>query len=132
MHLWFERRDSARAFDRIRCVGVRATVAASCRSAAVSPGLPAEALADLRSDFDELLYLCRDADGKLGDAALDLAAGSLHVATRDLLQRQLAGSRRRYRAIAARLLALADGARRVTPSPALAEELTREKASLAD
>jgi cystathionine gamma-synthase len=102
------------------------------RGSAASTGLLAAALVDLRADFDERLFLCRGAEAKLAAAELELGAACLHEPTRRLLMRQLASSRRRYRATAEALCSLRDRVRSEPPSRALVDELAAEKASLAD
>jgi cystathionine beta-lyase/cystathionine gamma-synthase len=104
-------------------------------AATVTPAyepLLAAAVADLDADLDELLFLVRSAEAGLAEAADELARVSLPTRTRELLSREHERARRRYRAIAERLLALrarADGTR---PSRSLVDELAAEKASLAD
>lgn len=90
------------------------------------------ALADLDADFEQLLFLCGSAEAELADAVLELDAASLQSRTGDLLARQLAASRRRYRSAAERLLALRELARHGDLTLALVEELAGEKVSLAD
>ena len=92
----------------------------------------AAALADLRADIEELRFLCRSAETALARTGAELGAGSLHEATRELLLRQVAASRRRYRATAEQLLSLREVACQGPPSAALVGALTAEQASLAD
>lgn len=95
-------------------------------------GLLGVALADLRADFEELLFLCQSAQRTLAEAGVELGGASVHEATRELLQRQFAASRGRYRSVAEQLLSLRECACRRPPSAALVDELAGEKASLAD
>jgi cystathionine beta-lyase/cystathionine gamma-synthase len=94
--------------------------------------LLAAAVADLDADLDELLFVARSAEAGLAEAADELARAGLHARTRALLSRQEKSARRRYRAIAERLLALRAHAATARPSRSLIEELAAEKASLAD
>jgi cystathionine beta-lyase/cystathionine gamma-synthase len=90
------------------------------------------ALDDLDADFDELLFLCCSAEAELAEAAVELDAASLPARTGELLGRQLASARRRHRSTAARLLVLRQLAQNGRATPSLVNELTEEKASLAD
>jgi cystathionine beta-lyase/cystathionine gamma-synthase len=89
-------------------------------------------VADLRADFEQLLFLARSADAQLVEAGDELARASLPEGTRELLTRQHQCSRRRYGAIAERVLALRVRAARARPSRSLLDELAAEKSSLAD
>jgi len=89
-------------------------------------------IADLQADFDELLFLCRNAEAELAEAADQLDAASLLADTRDLLRRQLSASQRRYGSASERVLALRQRARCECPAPALLDELRSGKAALAD
>jgi cystathionine beta-lyase/cystathionine gamma-synthase len=93
-------------------------------------GLLACALADLEADFGELLLLCDGGQAKLAALDADLADACLSARTRELLGRGVAASRRRYRAIAARIRSLHPD--RSTCTRSLVDELTAEKAALAD
>ena len=75
------------------------------RSAALM-GVRARALEDLDADFTELLSVCDSAQAELAEAAVELGAADLQPLTADLLARQLAAARRRYRSAAARLHSL--------------------------
>jgi cystathionine beta-lyase/cystathionine gamma-synthase len=108
-----------------------AATATPADEAAREPLLGA-ALADLDSDFDELLFLARSAKAGLAEAAEELACAGLHTRTRELLSRQHEHARRRYRRIEERLHALRAQAVATNPSRSLIEELAAEKASLAD
>lgn len=90
------------------------------------------ALADVDADLAELEFLCRSADAELVRAADELDAGSLWARTDDLLEHQLAATRRRYRSTAERLLVLRQLTQRGQAAPALVNELAEERASLAD
>ncbi len=86
-----------------------------------SATLLAEALADLRADFDELLFLVRSAEAELAATAADLdeARERLYPETFEMLAAQIRGARSRNGAIGRRLLALrqlASPDRRATPS----------------
>lgn len=94
--------------------------------------LLAAALADLRADFDELLFLCRGADAELAAAGPELDSASVRRRTRELLARQLRASRRRYRELDERLRALRERARLGPPAASLVDELATEKAAAAD
>jgi cystathionine beta-lyase/cystathionine gamma-synthase len=97
------------------------------------PSLSARAaLADLRADFEELLFIARSADAELAEAASGLARAALGERTRELLTRQLASSRRRYRTATDRLLDFREQATRARAEPSRVGELAAEKASLAD
>ncbi len=110
---------------------MRATSIAYRRRSAAH-GLFSAALADLSADFEELLFLTRSAEAELDEACFELARALLHERTRELLIGQLASSRRRYRALAERLLALREQAASGLASPELVRELAGEKGSLAD
>jgi cystathionine beta-lyase/cystathionine gamma-synthase len=90
------------------------------------------ALADLGADFEELLFLARSAEAELAEAAKDVARACVHLPTLELLRGQNDHARRRYRAIAERLLALRAAAVDAPASRSLVDELAAEKASLAD
>ncbi len=124
--------DSGRLLGRSGSVSVSALAAGTRPSAAVSWPLLAEALADLRADFEELLFICRSADATLDEAAFELAAAPLQGRTRDLLLQELSRSRQRYQATAVRLRSLRERARREPPSRRLVGELAAERAALAD
>jgi cystathionine beta-lyase/cystathionine gamma-synthase len=94
------------------------------------PSLPA-AVADLGADLEELLFIVGSAETELARSADELARATLQPPTRELLARQHELARRRYRAIAERLLALRARATRRASYP-LIHELAAEKASLAD
>jgi cystathionine beta-lyase/cystathionine gamma-synthase len=102
--------------------------------AGASSALVAEALADLRADLGELLFLVRSAAAELEGACaeLDAVGASLHGRTRELLARQLQDSRRRYKAAGDELLGLRQLARRRPRTPSLVDELSAAKASFAD
>jgi cystathionine beta-lyase/cystathionine gamma-synthase len=110
---------------------VSAIATADRPRASGSRGLLAAALADLASDFEELLFLAESAEEELAEAALELARVSLPESTRELLSRELACCRGRYEAIVQRLYALRERATS-SPRPALVGELAAERASLAD
>jgi cystathionine beta-lyase/cystathionine gamma-synthase len=99
-------------------------------SASVGPLVVA--LADLRADFEQLLYLCRSADTELAAAEVELRAAGLREVTRDLLVRQLAFSRQRYRSTSRSLLRLRALATSGAPSAELVDELAVEKRVFAD
>jgi cystathionine beta-lyase/cystathionine gamma-synthase len=96
-----------------------------------APLLPA-AVADLRADLEELLFVVRSAETELARSADELARASLRPPTRELLARQHELARRRYRATAERLRGLLMQTACTPPSRALLDELAAEKASLAD
>src|SRR6266540_6594039 len=108
---------------------------ASERPAESAGGVLCEALADLRADFQELLYVCRSAADRLTSSAgaLERACGDLHAATVDALLPQLQAARSRYGSYARRLLALE---RRSAPgrdaTAAVLAELAAEKAAYAE
>jgi cystathionine beta-lyase/cystathionine gamma-synthase len=108
-----------------------AATATPADEAAREPLLGA-AVADLGADLDELLFLARGAEAGLAEAADELARASLHTRTRELLRREHAHARRRYRTIEEHLLALCARAADTSPSRSLIEQLAAEKASLAD
>ena len=108
-----------------------AATATRAHGAAYEP-LLAAAVADLRADFEQLLFLARSADAQLVEAGDELARASLREGTRELLTRQHECSRRRYAAIAERVLALRARAAGARPSRSLLDELAAEKSSLAD
>ncbi len=102
---------------------------------AYSATLLTEALADLRADFDELLFLVRSAEAELAAVAADLeeARERLYLETFEMLAAQIRGARSRNGAIGRRLLALrqlASPDRRATP--ARLAELAARKAVSAD
>src|SRR2546428_8837478 len=72
--------------------------ASARRTAVPEDALVSEALADLRADFDELLFLVRSADASLALAAAELteAGDRLHARTRATVEAQIRGSRSRY------------------------------------
>lgn len=107
-------------------------IAARARPRAPSDARLAAALADLRDDFCELLFLCRSAEGELLDAAAMLGAAAPHEQTRALLAGQLAAARRRYRSASERLLSFRELAGSAAPTPMLVEELAAAKTSFAD
>ena len=90
------------------------------------------ALADLRDDFQELLFLCRSARAALDEAEVELSAARLHSPTRALLAAELATSRRRYAGARQSLLRLRERAKRELPSRSLVDRLAEEKAALSD
>jgi cystathionine beta-lyase/cystathionine gamma-synthase len=102
-------------------------------ASAASDALLVEALADLREDFDELLFLCRSADAELVEAGVELDAALVRGPTRELLAQQLRASRRRYRMVDERLHALLELASPVAAaSESVVDELSAERAALAD
>lgn len=101
------------------------------RSAALM-GVRARALEDLDADFTELLFVCDSAQAELAEAAVELGAADLQPLTADLLARQLAAARRRYRSAAARLHSLRGLARSGAVTLSLVESLAAEKVALAD
>ena len=101
-------------------------------ASARSDALLVEALADLSADFDELLFLCCSAYAELVEASVELDAASMRGPTRELLAHQLRASRRRYRSIEERLHALFERTRRGAAPESLVDELSGEKAALAD
>jgi cystathionine beta-lyase/cystathionine gamma-synthase len=107
-------------------------IGAGARHSAARGGLHAAALDDVRADLDQLLYLCRSAEAELDAAEVELDGAALHGATRELLARQLACARDRYRVTGRRLLSLRALAGSAAPSPALLNELSAERRSLAD
>lgn len=107
-------------------------IGVGARRPAAQGGLLAAALADLRADFDQLLYLCSSAEVELDTAEVELGVAALHESTRGLLTRQLAGTRERYRATGKRLLSLRALAGSGAPSLPLLDELSVERRSLAD
>lgn len=107
-------------------------IAAGRRRAVTRAGVLAAAVADVRADLEELLFLCRSATARLAEAEVELGAAGLHERTRDLLLRQLASSRGRYRVAAEALHRLGERAEQETPSRTLVEELAAEKTSLSD
>jgi len=111
---------------------VSATAAATRADGAADEPLVAAALADLASDFEELLFLARSAEAELAAADEELARASLRLRTRELLRRELERARRRYRAVTERLLALHAQAAAMPASRALLDKLAEEKGSLAD
>jgi cystathionine beta-lyase/cystathionine gamma-synthase len=111
---------------------VSAPAIAPARRSAFSHTLLATALADLDADFDELSFLCGNAEAVLSDAAREIDAAPLHDPTHRLLTQQLESSRRRYGSLADRLLAVRELAQHRAPTPSLVEELATEKALLAD
>ena len=94
--------------------------------------LRAAALSDLDADFDELQFLCRSAEAELAQAVAELDAASLPARTGELLGRQLASARRRYRSVGERLVVLRQLAQSERPTPSMVSELAAQKASLAD
>jgi cystathionine beta-lyase/cystathionine gamma-synthase len=90
------------------------------------------AVADLAADFDELLFLARSAGAGLAEAADELARACSQAETRELVTRQQRSARRRYRALAERLLALRARASNGRASRSLIHELAAAKAALAD
>jgi cystathionine beta-lyase/cystathionine gamma-synthase len=109
-----------------------AAIAGRPRRRGRSVGLAAAALVDLRDDFEELLFVCRSAEAELFEAAVDIEAASLHVATSELLSRQFASSACRYRSTEQRLEALRAVAQRGSATQSLVDELAGEKVLLAD
>ena len=99
---------------------------------ATSEPLLVAALADLGADFEELLFLARSAEAELAEAAEELAQACLPEPTRALLREQSERARRRYRAIAERLLALQAETVETPASRSLVDQLAAGKASLAD
>ena len=112
-------------------VGARA-IEAGRSGSAEEVRLGAAALSDLDADFDELQFLCRSAEAELAQAVAELDGASLPARTGELLGRQLASARRRYRSVGERLAVLRRLARSERPTPSMVSELTAEKASLAD
>jgi len=112
-------------------VTVSATVEAR-GDAAPSVDLAEVAVADLQADVGELIFLCRDAEAKLAEAAVDLRAAALHERTRRLLLGEVESARRRYRDTSERLLSLRERAERGPPTRTLVDELAAAKASAAD
>jgi cystathionine beta-lyase/cystathionine gamma-synthase len=102
------------------------------RRSAEDVNLFAAALDDLDADFDELQFLCRSAEAELSEAGAELDAVSLPARTDELLGRQLASARRRYRSTAERLGVLRQLAQSGRAEPSLVNALAEEKASLAD
>jgi cystathionine beta-lyase/cystathionine gamma-synthase len=100
------------------------------------PGAPRDllevALADVRDDFAELLFLFRCAQAALDDAQRELSAARLHAPTRAFLSEELAAACRRYAATSRSLLRLRERAKRGAPSRSLLDALTAEKAFLRD
>jgi cystathionine beta-lyase/cystathionine gamma-synthase len=94
--------------------------------------LLAAAVADLGADLEELLFLARSAEARLAESADELAGASLRAPTQELVTRQHALARRRYRLIAERLGRLRARIACTPPSRALLDRLAAEKASLAD
>jgi cystathionine beta-lyase/cystathionine gamma-synthase len=92
----------------------------------------AAALADLTADFEELLFVARSAEAELAEVASDLVHASLGDRTRELLTRELAASRRRYRSVVEQLLRLRQQAAVGLAASSLVERLAAEKASVAD
>ena len=86
---------------------------------------------DLGADFEELLFLARNGEEELAEAADELARARLRAPTHELLRRQNEDARRRHRAIAERLVALRAAAEMPASRP-LVDRLAAEKASLAD
>jgi cystathionine beta-lyase/cystathionine gamma-synthase len=109
-----------------------AATAEGRRPSAASAALLPTAVADLRADFDELLFLCRGAEAKLAETAVELGAAGLREPTRRLLLGELDAARRRYRTTTRRLASLRERAERDGPSAALVEELAGDRAALAD
>ncbi|MDQ3992360.1 MAG: hypothetical protein M3229_01740, partial [Actinomycetota bacterium] len=66
-----------------------AAIAEGRRPSAASAALLPTALADLRADFDELLSLCRGAEAKLAETAVELDSAGLREPTRRLLLGEL-------------------------------------------
>ena len=124
-------RSLCRSWDlpyRLERIGVVTAVIAA-RDSEASLG---ESLADLRVDIDQLLFLCQSADAKLAGTEVELREALGSGPARELLLRQLAASRRRYRASTERLLALSECARSEAPSEPLIERLVAHRAALAD
>jgi peptide-methionine (S)-S-oxide reductase len=94
--------------------------------------LYAAALDDLDADFDELQFLCRSAEAELAQATAEFDAAPLRARTGELLGRQLASARRRYRSTGERLVVLRRLTQSGRPTPSLVRELAEEKGSLAD
>jgi len=116
-------------------VSAFAIAAASPSSAARASGaLILEAFADLRADFEELLFLGRSAGSVLEQASVELEAvrSLLHAPTRELLAGQLQASRRRTEAVEDHLLSLRALAESGPRTQALLDRLAAEKASVAD
>ena len=104
-------------------------------AAELSSALLAEALADLRADFDEALFLVRSADAKLAATAAELeeSRDCLHARTLETLNAQIWAARSRSGAAGSRLLALRQRASpNGEPTLAMLAELAAEKASFAD
>jgi cystathionine beta-lyase/cystathionine gamma-synthase len=90
------------------------------------------ALADLEADLGELSFLCAAAEERLAGLEAAMTYACPYTATRDLVGRAAASSRRRYRALGGRVRVLRHEARYAPRSRALVDRVTAERASLAD
>ncbi len=95
-------------------------------------GLLAAALADLDADFGELLWLCASAEERLAELGAELVEACPYRETHELVMRGIFSSRRRYRAIARRLRLMRVDCGCAGPSSSFVDELTAQRAALAD
>jgi cystathionine beta-lyase/cystathionine gamma-synthase len=124
-------RDSEPPEHRIGVVGAHVIEVGRSRCAE-NVGLCAVALDDLDADFAELQFLCRSAEAELAQAEAELNVVPMPARTGELLGRQLASARRRYRSTGERLLDLRQLAQSERATRVLVDELAEEKGSLAD